>query len=222
MRVAAQQLDVEPDVQHAFEPECDLWPAVGEEAGAFPETAVGAEQLGVAADDLLEVRAGDLLLALDDPADRHRRDIQRADRRQPHRELGLVVGRAARVEPPVAHRRLERRGLPELDRVDRLDVVVVVEQQRPRARAAKLPVDRRRRAVDAELTGLEAGTREQLLDQVGRLAQRASSAETLGCRHSAASSCSASRSIAATSRTGIGGGSLLRRSRSTARGATGR
>src|SRR5213076_2566568 len=61
------------------------------------------QQLGVTLDDCVEVRARDLLLALDDPADRHR---QRAaglakgtDRRKPDADLGLVVGSTARIEP---------------------------------------------------------------------------------------------------------------------------
>ncbi len=49
-------------------------------------------------------------------------------------QLTLVVRRAATDDAPVTHERLERRGLPELDRVDRLHVVVAVDQDRRRAR----------------------------------------------------------------------------------------
>jgi hypothetical protein len=98
------------------------------------QATVGAEQIGVLLDDRAEMWAGDLLFAFDDPADRQRQRVaglaHRADRREPDADLGLVVGRAARVEPLVPQRRLERRGIPELDRIDGLDVVVVVEEQR--------------------------------------------------------------------------------------------
>ena len=57
---------------------------------------------------------------------------------------------AARVDLAVAHRRLERRRLPEIERIDRLHVVVPVEEDGRRARRAE-PVavdDRVARRVD--------------------------------------------------------------------------
>ena len=45
-------------------------------------------------------------------------------RLEQHEELPLVVGDAARVEPAVALDELERRRLPELERIGRLDVEV--------------------------------------------------------------------------------------------------
>src|SRR5207244_7686296 len=67
-----------------------------------------------------------------------------------------------------------RRRVPQLERIGGLDVIVVVEEQRPRAGAAELAPDRGRRAVDTELLGLEARADEELLDEVGRLRQRLS------------------------------------------------
>ncbi len=55
---------------------------------------------------------------------------QKRRRLQQEVELPLVVGHAARVEPPVAHRRLERRALPALERLRRLDVEVPVGDHR--------------------------------------------------------------------------------------------
>ena len=128
-------------------------------------------------DDRVEVRARDLLLALDDPADRHR---QRAaglakgtDRRKPDADLGLVVGGTARIEPAVTQRRFERRRLPELDRVDWLDVVMVVEEQSGVSFTCELPVHGRRSAVYLELPSLEPRRGQQSLDELGRLLERA-------------------------------------------------
>ena len=61
----------------------------------------------------------------------------RFDRLEVHEDLALVVGGAARVDLAVADRRLERRRLPQLERIDRLHVVVAVEQDRRRALGAE-------------------------------------------------------------------------------------
>jgi hypothetical protein len=53
-----------------------------------------------------------------------------------HEEVRLVVGDAARVEPTITLGELERRRLPELERIGRLDVEVgVAEDRRRRLRA---------------------------------------------------------------------------------------
>ena len=85
---------------------------------------------------------------------------QRADVRH---DPGLVVGRAATVEPAVALGRLPRRGVPVGVVVLGLDVVVGVEQHGRRARRALLLADhRRRRAVEgAHDLDLDALGREQ-------------------------------------------------------------
>ena len=56
----------------------------------------------------------------------------RLDGLEVHEDLALVVGGAARVDLAVADRRLEGRRLPQLDRIDGLDVVVAVEEDRRR------------------------------------------------------------------------------------------
>ena len=71
----------------------------------------------------------------------------RLDRLEVHEHLALVVGRAARVDLAVADGRLERRRLPEVQRVDRLHVVMPVEQDGRRACGAQ-PV-----AVDDGMPG---------------------------------------------------------------------
>ena len=106
------------------------------------------------ADEVVEVDAADFLFALEDDLDVHRQPAVllqvRFDRLEVHEDLALVVGGAARVDLAVAHGRLERRRLPQIERVDRLHVVVAVEENRRRARRAE-PVavdDRIARRVD--------------------------------------------------------------------------
>ena len=45
-------------------------------------------------------------------------------------DLALVVGRAASQQQAILVSRFERRRLPEVDRIDRLDVVMAVEENR--------------------------------------------------------------------------------------------
>ena len=104
-------------------------------------TTSAVELVLVLAHELVEVLAADFLLALDEDLDV---DRQRPGLLQPgldglevHEDLALVVGRAARVDLAVAHRRLKRRRLPQVHRVDRLHVVVPVEQHRRRAGGAE-------------------------------------------------------------------------------------
>ena len=87
----------------------------------------------------LEVRGAYLLLALED-------ELHTAGERpgglepgvegaEPRREAVLVVGDAAGVYDAVAYLRREGVGVPEVDGVDGLDVVVVVAAVHPRALA---------------------------------------------------------------------------------------
>src|SRR5262249_36715282 len=154
--------------ESSLEAEPELGPAVGQAGAAtFPQRAVGAEQLDVPADDRVEVRAADLLLALDDPPDPDRKLAvllaERPDDRETNGELTLVVARAAREQLAVALRRFEGRRLPEVERVARLDVVVVVEQEREVSPARLLSVHRRCSAVGPELPRLEPRSGQQFL-----------------------------------------------------------
>ena len=95
-------------------------------------------------DEVVEIGGADFLLALEDDADVDRQAAVllqvRFDGLEVHEDLALVVGGAARVDLAVADRRLERRRLPQLDRIDRLHVVVAVEEDRRRAlRASQSP-----------------------------------------------------------------------------------
>jgi hypothetical protein len=113
--------------------------------GTLPQASVRLQKLRVPPDDLVEVRAADLLFSLDDPGDAARKLAcllaECSNHREPDRELALVVRSAAREELPVAQGRLGRRRLPKLERLDWLNVVVVAEQKRVVTRASLLAVD---------------------------------------------------------------------------------
>ena len=71
-------------------------------------TTSAPSSLLVRADEVVEVRAADFLLALDDELHVHRQAAVllhvRLDRLEVHEDLALVVGRAARVDLAVADR----------------------------------------------------------------------------------------------------------------------
>ena len=119
---------------------------------------VGGEILAMVADELVEMLAADFLLALDEELDVARQAAGllqvRLDGLDVHEHLALVVGRAARIDLAVAHGRFERRRRPQVDRVDRLHVVVAVEENRRLAgRVEPVAVDDRvsRRLDEADV-----------------------------------------------------------------------
>jgi hypothetical protein len=116
----------------------------------------------VLVDVLLDDGAAALLLALEHHAEVDRQPagpLQPALRRQQERERRpLVVGAAAGAHLAVDDRRLERRRLPQLQRLGRLHVVVAVDQQRGPVVAGGrgVAVDRGQPAA-LEQAGLEPG-----------------------------------------------------------------
>jgi len=103
----------------------------------FPQTAIGAQQVGVLMAELLQVNRADFLLALDQKVDFYR---QRAlgrqpglNRLKPQHQVAFVVGHAACKQLPIAWRWIESRRDPTIQRLGRLDIVVIVDQQRARA-----------------------------------------------------------------------------------------
>jgi hypothetical protein len=99
--------------------------------------------------------------------------VQLLGRLQEHEELALVVGDAASVEPFVAKRRLERVGLPELERRRRLDVEVAVADDCRRVavprRGSEL-AERERMAVPVAELRFAAGPADEVADPLARLA----------------------------------------------------
>ena len=77
---------------------------------------------------------------------------------QVEQQLPLVVGRAAGTQDVAVDRRVERVGVPQLDRVDRLHVVVAVDDHRRRVGvgAGPLGVDGRQPGRRPDLDGREA------------------------------------------------------------------
>ena len=118
--------------------------------------------------------AADLLLAVEREADVHGQLALRgelADRLDEDEHVPLVVRDAARVQAAVALRELERRRLPELERIRRLHVEVRVAEDRRRAtpalRGGELADDERPRAPRNEL-GLAAAVADARRDPVRR------------------------------------------------------
>ena len=95
-------------------------------------TTSAFSSLLVGLDEVVQVGAADFFFAFEDQLDVHRQAAVllqvRFDGLEVHEHLALVVGRAARVDLAVADRRLERRRLPQVERIDRLHVVVAVEE----------------------------------------------------------------------------------------------
>ena len=155
VRVLGERPQRELEVDHPLHAQAHDWPALAVYLPVLPDDRVGLEELRVPVDVRLEVRAPDLLLALE--AELHvagrlavRPDVG-LDQLEPGDELPLVVRDAPAVEPPVAYLWLEGRGLPQLERDLGLDVVVVVEQDGlARLRRPDLAVDQRGGAGELE------------------------------------------------------------------------
>jgi hypothetical protein len=85
-----------------------------------------------------------------------------------HVDLTLVVRGAAGEHPTVDHGRLERRRVPELDRIDRLDVVVAVDEGGRGVRGVEpVAVDDRVAAGRGDLDVLEADPAQVVSDPLG-------------------------------------------------------
>ncbi len=120
-----------------------------------------ANSFAIALDRCVEVRRADLFLAFhhDFQIDRQRsaRVHVCVDGGQMHHDLSLVVDGAASEDLAVAHVAFERRRLPQIERVDRLHVVVAVnEHGRLPGRAEPLAVCQRI-AAGLELARIESG-----------------------------------------------------------------
>ena len=99
----------------------------------LPEAGVAPKPRAVLPHEAGKMNAPDLLLPLDhefDPARQPARLLEKGvDREQARREVSLVVAHATPEEASVAPRGRERRAGPEVDRLRRLHVVVVVDEQ---------------------------------------------------------------------------------------------
>jgi hypothetical protein len=157
----------------------------GDVGGGHPGVAdhhdVAAQPLGPLPQQGGEVRRAGLLLALDQDLDGDRRGVAagggqvRAHAEQVHRDVALVVDRAAGVQLRAVGALdaggLERGVRPQLQRVDRLDVVVPVDEGHRRAVVRRGPL-----GVD----GGGTGGLPHLHDREARAAQRGG--QPLGAR----------------------------------------
>ena len=152
-------------------PECTAWVSVrtstsartrprrlvvsaGSPMSQLPESAITITSARSSSWCFVEQRRegarADLLLALDEHRDVDRQVVaEDPDRAEVRDDAGLVVGRTAPVEPPVALGRLERRAVPLGRVVLGLHVVVRVEQHRRRTLGALLVRDHRGREAVA-------------------------------------------------------------------------
>ena len=175
-----------------------------EEAGVADDRDVGGEALALRREPRVEVDRARFLLALEHVLDVDRAAAARREQRlgghQVGVDLALVVGCAAGQHPVADDDRLERRRGPQLERVDRLDVVVAVDEDRRGAGGVEpVGVDDRVAAGLGDLDVLEAGRRP---------ARRRATRRRAGSRRRAraAPRCSGSAGTPCTTRGGVGVG----------------
>ena len=141
MEVAARAVDEDLEVRQAAEADAERRDAAPEHRRVAHADEVGREVGGPRSQEIVEVVAPDLLLALDDEL--HVDGELAGGRDEALDGLGvdvdlpLVVDDAATPEPSVAHGRLEGGRDPLAERVDRLHVVVAVHEQRGLSRRAE-------------------------------------------------------------------------------------
>ena len=119
-------------------------PMIVERVAVTHHAHVGPQKVGVIVDELLDRLGADLLVSLEEEAkvDRDATGCShpRLEGLEMHEELPLVVSGAPRVHAIVLVSRLERRSNPFVEGVDRLDVVVAVDEHGRRVVAGMHPL----------------------------------------------------------------------------------
>jgi hypothetical protein len=134
VRVARHRAHGEFDVADAAHAQHHLWPALAIHPAELPDAGVTGEQITVPLHKRLQIGTANLFLTLHQKlhpagqASRHR--AHRPHRGDPRDQLSLVVRDTARVEPAVAHLRIKRRRIPQIQWLRRLHIIVVVAEQR--------------------------------------------------------------------------------------------
>jgi len=150
MLVVAEQLHPQLDVKEASTPELQRGPpGLVEGCARLPKAAVGAQLVGVLVGDLLEGLGANLFFAFHEKPQSHRhlaQLLQCLQRVDPRHDVGLVVSDPSGDDAAVLLDGLKRVGVPELDGINRLDVVVLVEQQLAAAGAGHLGIQSRHAA----------------------------------------------------------------------------
>ena len=185
MEVALGPAQIELAIDEAAQPVADRRHAAVEHRRIGDHHDVGGELGLMGLDEVVEVGGPDFLLAFEDDlhVDRELPGLLqvRLDGLEVHEDLALVVGRAARVDLAVANGGFKRRRLPQLERVDRLHVVVAVEEDGRRALGAQpVAIDDRvawcldeADVVEADASHLLGGPLGTAADVAGMLRQRA-------------------------------------------------
>jgi hypothetical protein len=128
VQIGVRARDVDLEVRQAAQAVTDRRDAAIEHRRIGDHHDAGLQRLAVLAHEVVEMRRADFLFALDEHLDVHRK---RSGLTQPgldglevHEDLALVIGAAARVDLAVAHRGLEGRRDPLVQRIHGLHVVV--------------------------------------------------------------------------------------------------
>ena len=173
MPVRACSLRSQLDVADALQAEVDLGLAVDIAAAELPDAGIRLAQVLVVIDEVLEVHRAHLLLTLDDELHVQRQLalglLPGVDRRKTCRDIALVVGDTPGIDPTIPDLAGPRVARPLIQRVRRLDIIVVVEAKRLVGCALLLAVDNRIATARIDLLRGEAEVREVLLDHAGHL-----------------------------------------------------
>jgi hypothetical protein len=132
VEVAVGALDVDLQRAEPLERQRERGLVLGPLRAVGADHQVAGEALAVRGHERAHRRAADLLLPLEEELDVDgQRPLglqQRLDREDRREHAALVVGGAARVDPPILQLRVEGVGVPQRERVDRLGVEVPVDQ----------------------------------------------------------------------------------------------
>ena len=173
MEIDRRSDHVDLEVRDPAQAERDRREVALEEAGVADDREVGGHAGLVLLEPAVEVRRGGLLLALEEVPQVDRQPAARREHRlggpDVHVDLALVVRRPTGEHPAVADERLERRELPLVERVGRLDIVVPVDEHRRGALGVEpIAVHERVAAGLEDLDVLEADRAEVVGEELGR------------------------------------------------------
>ena len=131
MQINIRGAHVNLNVGDAAEPNGKRWTIAIEEARVANDYGVAAAAVWVCRHPRFEIYGTRLLFALKDVFHVHGQGAARSDERlkcaEVNHYLTLIVGGATAKHPSVTNDRLERAGLPEIERISWLDVVVTVD-----------------------------------------------------------------------------------------------
>src|SRR5947209_1289678 len=149
------------------------WRAVSTTTAAIG--ASGSVRAARTVRELTQVRTADFFLTLEQQGDGQgqlpERLPVRLDRAQTRYQVTFIVGDATRPDPAICNIRGERVMPPELQRLRRLDVVVVVQLQRPRAATFDPAIQDGRTTLQVDALRFGAGGAGHALDHAEGLLQ---------------------------------------------------